>query len=62
MHCFLFIFCDIRFFLLNVKIGNRNFYEVILCVYHVDIGEVSVHFYSIKFIVFVNNPFRQSKL
>ena len=65
--CIVFVyFCDIRF-LLNLIIGNRNFYEVILCLYHVGIGEVSVQFYSItnppfSFIVFVNNPLRQSKL
>ena len=63
---FLFIFAT-YVFLLNVIIGNRNFYKVILCLNHVGIGEVSVQFYSItnppfSFIAFVNNPLRQSKL
>ena len=66
MHCFC-LFLRHTFFLLNVIIGNRNFYEVILCLNHVGIGEVSVQFYSItnppfSFIAFVNNPLRQSKL
>ena len=65
MHCFCLFLRHT--FLLNVIIGNRNFYKVILCLNHVGIGEVSVQFYSItnppfSFIAFVNNLLRQSKV
>ena len=56
MHCFCLFLRHT--FLLNVIIGNLNSYEVILCLNHVGISEVSVQFYSMtkspfSFIVFV---------